>query len=59
VETTAFVPKSLLASAESTEVFSCLGGDIGTKLKGDATSVLTTNFHIKEDCKDGKGGKGP
>jgi len=40
VEFGALVSKALLAGAESTEVFSCLGDDVVEELEVDATGLL-------------------
>jgi hypothetical protein len=39
--------KSLFTSAKGSEVFGRLGRNIGAELKGDASSILATNLHVK------------
>ena len=51
VEGATLETKTLLTRAEGSEVFSRLGDDIGTKFKGNATNILTTNFHVEEYCR--------
>ena len=49
VEWLAATTDSFLAGAESTEILSGSGSDIGKKLEDDASSVLAADGHIEEN----------
>lgn len=51
VERLATTTDSFLASAESTEILSGSGGDIGIKLEDDASSGLAADGHVEENLR--------
>jgi hypothetical protein len=49
MEVASLVTKSLLSCAECSEVFGSFGSNVGAKLKGDATDIFATDFHVEEN----------
>jgi len=43
------LPNTLLASAESTEIFDCLGNSITEQTQDDASTITTVDVNIEED----------